>query len=593
MWSSGRREYTAAVYARVRSRCRSCRARSLAGACGTSSPPPQNDRAASADLLILNGHVYTGDDSNTVAEAVAVSGNTILRVGKSDELSSLRGANTRVIDAHGGTVTAGFNDSHVHFMSGGSSLGDVDLAGLTTLSAVQDKIREFAASQSDRPWVAGRGWLYTPFPGGSPTREQLDRVVPDRPAVMECYDGHSVWVNTKALALARITRATPDPPNGIIVKDPKTGEPTGHLKEAAADLINRAMPQPGNPEKRAALRAAIAEAHRLGVTSIQNAGASLDELALYEEARQAGELRIRAYLALSASEATTEADLDRMDAAWKRLGDDPTLKTGAVKIFADGVIESRTAAMLAPYANSKASGAPNLSPEALTRLAAMIDKRGWQIFIHAIGDRAIRMSLDALEHAASVNPAPARGRRNRLEHIETIDAADIPRFGRSGIIASQQPMHVALGDMNSEHPSGPWPDNLGPERAVSRLGVEEHPGRRRPPHVRQRLARRPARATQGIFLVATRTGPSNAVPQRLPMRAALDGYTRWPAYASFEDQRKGQITPGMLADLVILSTTFLRRLPPRRPTSWWRRRSSMGRLSTSADPNNRPRQRKI
>ena len=378
---------------------------------------------------------------------------------------------------------------------------------------------------------------------------------------MECYDGHSVWVNTKALELAHITSATPDPPNGIVVKDPKTGEPTGHLKEAAANLINRAMPQPGIPEKRAALRAAIAEAHRFGVTSIQNAGASLDELELYEQARQAGELRIRAYVALSASEATTEADLDRMDAAWKRLGDDPTLKTGAVKIFADGVIESRTAAMLAPYANSTTSGAPNLSPEALTTLAATVDKRGWQIFIHAIGDRAIRMSLDALEHAASVNPAPARGRRNRLEHIETIDPADIPRFGRSGIIASQQPMHVALGDMNSEHPSGPWPDNLGPVRASRGWvwkSIQDAGGRLT---FGSDWPVAPLEATQGIFLVATRTGPSNAVPQRLPMRAALDGYTRWPAYASFEDQRKGQIAPGMLADLVILTTDVLAQTP--------------------------------
>ena len=236
-------------------------------------------------------------------------------------------------------------------------------------------------------------------------------------------------------------------------------------------------------------------------------------------------------------------------------------KTGAVKIFADGVIESRTAAMLAPYANSTTAGAPNLSPEALTRLVAMIDKRGWQILIHAIGDRAIRMSLDALEHAASVNPAPARGRRHRLEHIETIDAADIPRFGGLGVIASQQPVHVQLGDMNSANPSGPWPDNLGPvraSRAWAWKSIQDAGGRLT---FGSDWPVAPLEAGQGIWLVATRTGPAAAAPQKLPMRAAIDGYTRWPAYASFEEQRKGTIAPGMLADLVILSTDLLAQTP--------------------------------
>lgn len=533
----------------------------LGAACGTPPAVPPSVPGTVADLLIVNGRVYTGDLQGAVAEAVALSGNTILRVGTSEALATLRGPATRVIDARGGTVAAGFNDSHVHFLSGGLALSDVDLAGLTTLSDIQDKIRAFAAARPDRAWIVGRGWMYAPFPGGSPTRAQLDQVVADRPAVMECYDGHSIWVNSKALAMAGITKATPDPPNGAVVKDPKTGEPTGHLKEAAADLVNRITPQPGREERRAALRAAVAEAHRWGVTSIQNAGASLDELDLYEEARLAADLRVRAYLALSVSEATTEADLDRMDAAWKRLGDEASLKTGAVKIFSDGVIESRTAAMLAPYAGSATAGTPNLSPDALSKLVAMIDRRGWQVLIHAIGDRAVRMSLDALEHAARVNPAPARGRRHRLEHIETIDAADIPRFGRLGVIASQQPVHVQLGDMNAVNPSGPWPDNLGPERAsrawvwksIQKAGGRLTFGSDWP------VA--PLAAGPGIWLAATRTGPRGAVPQQLPMPAALDGYTRWAAYASFEEHRKGTIAPGMLADLVILSTDLLARTP--------------------------------
>lgn len=556
----GTREYTSAVSDRV-SRVRVVvGALSVVAAC-SSPPAPTPATGTPADLLILNGRVYTGDEPGTVAEAVAIAGSAILRVGTNDELATLRGASTRVIDARGGTVAAGFNDSHVHFLSGGFALSDVDLSGLTTLGEVQDKIRMFAASHRDRPWVAGRGWMYAPFPGGSPTREQLDLVVPDRPAVMECYDGHSIWVNSKALELAGISKATPDPPNGVVVKDAKTGEPTGHLKESAADLVNRIMPQPGPDERRAALRAAVAQAHRFGVTSIHNAGASLDEVELFEAARKAGELRVRAYLALSASEATTEADLDRMDAAWKRLGDDATLKTGAVKIFADGVIESRTAAMLEPYVNSTSRGAPNLAPEALTRLVTMIDRRGWQILIHAIGDRAVRMALDSLEQAASANPPPSRGRRHRLEHIETIDPADISRFGRLGVIASQQPVHVQLGDLNVESPSGPWPDNLGAARAARGWvwkSIQDGGGRLT---FGSDWPVAPIDAGRSIWVVATRAAAAGAAPQRLPMSAAIDGYTRWAAYASFDDQRKGRIAPGMLADLVILSSDLLAQTP--------------------------------
>ena len=514
-----------------------------------------------ADLLILNGHVYTADQPGTIAQAVAIVGNTIVRVGSNSALIALQGPATRVIDARGGTVAPGFNDSHVHFLDGGLALGDVDLAGLTSLRAVQDEIRAFAAAKPQNAWIVGQGWLYAAFPGGTPTKEQLDAVVANRPAVMNCYDGHSIWVNSKALALAGVTRSTPNPTNGIIVKDPRTGEPTGHLKEAAADLVQRVMPKPGETERRAALRAAVAEAHRVGVTSIQNAGSSLDEVALYDQAKAAGDLRVRTYLALSASEATTAADLDRMDAAWKRLDDDPTLKTGAVKIFADGVIESRTAAMLQPYVKSTTAGSPNLSAAALTRLVTMIDRRGWQIFIHAIGDRAIRMALDAFEQAQRVNPAPARGRRHRLEHIETIDSADIPRFGRLGVIASQQPVHVQLGDMNSTAPSGPWPDNLGAERASRGWvwkSIEDAGGRST---FGSDWPVAPLAATQGIWLAATRIGPPNAVPQRLPMRLAIDGYTRWPAYASFEEQRKGTLAEGMLADVVVLSTNLLAETP--------------------------------
>jgi predicted amidohydrolase YtcJ len=217
------------------------------------------------------------------------------------------------------------------------------------------------------------------------------------------------------------------------------------------------------------------------------------------------------------------------------------------------VIESRTAAMLAPYANSTTSGAPNLSADDLNRVVALLDRRALQVQIHAIGDRAIRMSLDALEHAASVNPAPARGRRHRLEHIEAVAEEDIARFGRLGVIASQQPMHVALGDMNQPKPAGPWPDNVGPERFQRAWAW------RRIMAGGGRIAFgsdwpvAPLEAGQGIWLAATRLSLPGGTDQAMPMADVIRAYTASPAYASFEEQRKGTLAPGMLADIVVLS----------------------------------------
>ena len=281
-----------------------------------------------------------------------------------------------------------------------------------------------------------------------------------------------------------------------------------------------------------------------------------DELQLFDEARKSGDLTVRTYYALI-SPGFADADADRLDVAWKQHPDDPIVKTGIVKIMIDGVIESRTAAMLEPYAGTTTAGAPNYSPADINRTVAMMDRRGWQIQIHAIGDRGVRMTLDAYEHAMAENPPPSRGRRHRIEHVETIDPADIPRFGKLGIIASMQPMHVALGDMNSLTPAGQWPDNLGTVRALRAWQWK-------------RILDGGARLTfgsdwgvatldplPGIRLVSTRLTPPGMQDQRLSAREAVDGYTAWPAYASFDEQRKGTLAPGMLADIAVLSGDIL------------------------------------
>ena len=529
----------------------------LAAACA--SPPVAADQA---DLIVQNGKVYAGVDG-VVADAVAVRGTTILRVGSAREVDGLRGPRTQVVDAQGGTIAPGFNDSHVHFLSGALALDQVDLGGLTALAPIQEKIRAFAAAHPGQPWVVGRGWLYSPFPGGLPTREQLDAAVPDRPAVMTCYDGHSVWANSKALERAGITRGTPDPPNGIVVKD-RAGEPTGVLKESAQALVGKVIPRATHDEKLAAIRAASAYAHRLGVTSVQSTSGTVEDAALFAEAEQKGDLLVRTYYSLLILPGFSEADADRFEAARKQHPDGARFRTGIVKLSLDGVIESRTAALLAPYAGSTSSGAPNFPPAELNQIVARMDRRGWQIQIHAIGDRAVRMTLDAFEHAIAVNPPPARGRRHRIEHVETIDPADIPRFAKLGVIASMQPIHAELGDMNSLHPSGPWPDNLGAERASRAWqwkSIRDAGGR-------ITFGSDWGVATldplQGIWLAATRLAPAGMRDQHLSMAEAVNGYTSWAAYASFDDQRKGTLAPGMLADLVVLSRDLLAS-PPARP----------------------------
>ncbi len=509
--------------------------------------------AAPADLIITNARVFLGDSAGSFAAAIALRGNQVLAVGTGAEIAALRGAETREIDAGGAAVTPGFNDAHVHFLEGSLSLANVNLLAAEKLGQIEQAIRDFAAANPTMPWVLGRGWLYGAFPGGMPTRQQLDALVPDRPAAMSCYDGHTLWVNSKALALAGITRDTPDPPNGSIVRDPRTGEPTGALQEAAQSLVDHVIPKPTREEKLAALKRGVIEAHRFGVTSIQEAGVSPEDLALFDTLSQTGDFPLRAYIAMNVDSGWTARDADRLDSLRSAHRDTPMLRLGMIKLYADGVIEARTAYMLAPYANAPTTGNPEMTAAEMARIVALMDARGWQIQIHAIGDAGIRMSLDALAAAAAANPAPARGRRHRLEHIEDVSAADIPRFGQLGVIASMQPFHASPNQNVLEV----WAVNIGPERAGrawSWKSIHDAGGR---------LAfgtdwpvvgidPRP-----GMHVALTRQTPDGLPPggfvpsQRLPLATVLQSSTSGPAYAEFEETRKGTLAPGMLADLVV------------------------------------------
>lgn len=526
----------------------------------------QRDDAGPVDLIVVNGRVYTADGQATMAEAVAVQGNKILQVGTNREVQRLRRPQTVVLDARGGAVLPGFNDSHTHLLSGGLSMNQINLLDARTLPAIESAVRDWAAAHPDEPWIVGRGWLYEPFPGGLPTRQILDELIPDRPAYLTSYDGHTGWANSLALKLAGVTRRSKSPANGVIVKDARTGEPTGVLKEAAMSMMSPHMPKPTLEEKVAAVRSAILEAHRRGVTSVQTASGTAEELEIYDELRKTRALDLRVYAALSGKPELTAQELDAFDALRKKYADDPVFKAGAVKLMADGVIESHTAAMLEPYSNrTNASGEPRFTADALDQLVAELDRRGWQVMIHAIGDRAIRMALDAFEHAAKANPLPARGRRHRIEHIETIDPADIPRFGRLGVIASMQPYH-GLPDPAQ---IAVWRANIGDDRAArawmygsiaKKRGVLAF-GSDWPV-----VAIDPLLGLQVAVNRATIEGEPEGgwIPsERLTVEQAVDAYTRGAAWASFDEHRKGSLARDMLADIVVLTKDIFG-LPPQR-----------------------------
>ena len=531
-----------------------------------------------ADLLIVGGRVFEafgpgqlgpyGSDLGprpiATPTAVAVVGDRIAWVGREEEARrDWRGPSTTVVEAGGGLITAGFDDAHIHLLGGAEELGHVDLFQLESVEAIEAAIRAHARTDPDAPWVRGRGWMYMAFPGGLPTREVLDRAVPDRPAVMACYDGHTAWVNTMALRAAGIDRATPDPSDGEIVRDPATGEPTGVLKEGAQVLLDGVLPRPSRAEILAATRRAIADLHATGITAVQDAGIEPDEVALWRDLLEEGSLRLRSRIALLMNAGQTLAEwrttLDGYEALVGDLRDGPWLDVGILKGYADGVIETRTAAMLAPYVDDDSTGRPEWEPAELKAFVAEADRRGWQVQMHAIGDAAVRMSLDAFEHAADAGPAPARGRRHRVEHAEIVDRADVDRFGRLGVIASMQPYHADP----SPNQTDVWAGNVGPDRSSQAwvwASIRRGGGVVAFGSDWNVVPFDPIAALHAAVNRQTSEGSpvGGWLPsEKLPLPEALSAYGHGSAYAAFAEHRRGTVKTGMDADLVVLDRDIL------------------------------------
>jgi hypothetical protein len=524
-----------------------------------------------ADTIFINGNIYTGAITSvesrpaktTVlrrAQAMAVRGGRIVAIGSNGEALRLKDRNTQVIDLGGRFVMPGFNDAHLHLASGGFEKLNVSLAGAKSLEEMKARIAERAKTTPAGEWITGRGWDDTKWTEVKlPSRQDLDEVTGDHPAVFSRADGHSLVANSAALRAGGVTRETPDPAGGKIDRDAQ-GEPTGILRESAMGLVSAKEPRPTIAQRRRAIQLALEDAARWGVTSMQD-NSSWEDFLIYEEFWSNSQLtaRICEWLPL-------QAPLDTLqEHRAYHPQTDPLLRTGMLKGFMDGSLGSRTAAMLAPFEdNPKNSGLTEIAQPELNKLATERVGAGFQLGFHAIGDRGVQMALDAFaeaeryarEHNAT---GAAQDFRLRVEHAQVTTPAQLARFRELGVISSMQPNHL-LTDMN-------W--------AVARIGAA------RAKHAYAwrefldngvRLAFgtdypvEPITPFRGLYAAITRkdeTGAKEFFPeQRLSIDEAIAAYTSSAAFAEFQEKDKGTLARGMLADFVVLDRDITKVPPP-------------------------------
>lgn len=440
----------------------------------------RDDASGPVDLIIVNGKVYPGGGAE-LQEAVAVRGNQILRVGSNREVKRLRRPQTLVLDAHGGTVIPGLNDGRVQLMAGALALEHLDLSSATTIDDLEANLRDYAADAPVRRWVLARNADATLLESVNiAARRMLDAAVLDRPVYIVSEDGRVAWASSTALEIAGITRKTRNPEDGMVVKDRRTGEPTGVLRDAAVDLVSRVVPQLTRVEKIAALRTAIDEAHRLGVTSVHSVTPGEEELDLLSAIRKQGDLTVRVYGSIAVPPTIGEADVAELDKLREEYPDDPTLKLGGVEITCE----------------KRGRELSTCAPAALERAVTLLDKHNWNVTVRTADGADVRAAVDAFEHVAVLNPAP-RERRYRLDDSLLTDGTARILFGSN------------------------WPAaSLDPRDALEQA-------------------------------VAT---PDELLP-------AIDAYTAQVAFASHDEQRKGTLKAGMLADIVILSNNIFDKRP--------------------------------
>jgi predicted amidohydrolase YtcJ len=521
-----------------------------------------------ADLLIVGAPVWSGDPARPWAEAVAVHAGRVAAVGPERAVVALRGPSTRVLRLDGGLVLPGFQDAHVHTAAAGLELAQCDLHEVEP-GEYAATVARYAAAHPDAAWVLGGGWVMDAFGTEGPRLATLDAVVADRPVMLESTDGHSAWVNGRALEVAGITRATPDPPRGRIERD-AAGEPTGALHEAAMRLVADHAPGPDQAEWEAAIERGQAHLHRLGITAWQDAAVGPEMLAAYRAVAEGGRLSGRAVAALrwepdqgleqlpGLVERRREGTLEGSGELQRGApGTGGWLRASAVKIFADGVFENRTAAVLAPYldGDGRPTGDHGIGMLAADELAAVVtalDGEGFDVHVHAIGDRAVRDTLDAFGAAAAANGR--RDARHQIAHLQLVHPDDRPRFRRLGVVANAQPYWSCLDGYMREL-TLPF---LDPERAgwqypwasLRRAGAVLAFG--------SDWAVSTANPLEEIEVAVRRIAPDDRdgepfLPdERVDLPTALDAFTSGSAHALRLEAETGSVAPGKLADLAVL-----------------------------------------
>jgi predicted amidohydrolase YtcJ len=512
-----------------------------------------------ADILITNARVFTGGPAAPDAEAVAIRGNRIVFIGSNYEAKDWRGKITRVIDAQRKTLMPGFIDCHFHMLMGSLALEDFHPDDIVEYVEFVKKLKAFSNSHPDNEWLTGFGLQYNVGPNHTPLhREHLDAVVDDRPVYIIAYDGHTAWVNTIALKKAGIFNGGECGENSEIVLDGH-GEATGELREQGArEGIETLLPIPNQDEKSQLLQKGLKLASSFGITSIHNMDGDLDQISLYSSLEETGELSVRIYASYSVSTQTSNRDLEDVIALKHEYHSD-ILHVGSIKLFMDGVIEAYTGLLVDEYADCPGTyGKSNYETALFNKVVLESDSLGLQIFTHSVGDGGVRRVLDA--YAAAAHQNGHRDRRHRIEHIEVIHPDDIHRFAKSGVIASMQPLHappsVDSGDI--------W---------LSRVGEK------RWPYSFAWSTLRNAGATlvfgsdwpivsQNPFMAIHNTlnrspWKEGLLDHRQSLTESLLSYTRDAAYAEFQEKHKGQIKPGYLADVVVLSDNIFNISPDR------------------------------
>lgn len=524
------------------------------------STPASVQPSQTADLIFTNGNVYTVNDKQPHAQAIAVTGDRIVFVGSNSGVKRYQGRKTRVVDLKGATVVPGFADAHAHFTGVGQREMNLNLEGFTTLEDFLAKVKERVDQAKPGEWVTGRGWIETFWkPPVFPTRADLDKVAPNNPVYLTRADGHASVASSAALKIAAVTKDTKDPFGGQVLKDQQTGEPTGMLIDTAQGLVSRHIPPRGEGSAEEAMVLANKRSIELGWTQIQDAGGSYGEVELFKKLYGEGKLKIRLYKAVHGP----SADAQRLLREGPTIGEFGNRFTfRAIKVVVDGALGSRGAALLEPYSDDPGNkGILRVKTEELRPMLEEALRKGIQIETHAIGDAANRYMLDEYERAFKAVPPAQRKMRDprwRDEHTQIVNPSDLPRFAKLGIIPSMQPSH-AIGDLHFV------PSRIGIARTAGAYawqtliksgaiiaGGSDAPVERGEPMIEFYAA---------VARKDIRTGFSGEgwhPEEKVTREQALKMFTIWPAFAAFEETLRGSIEAGKLADLTIFSADIMK-----------------------------------